>query len=114
MSRINNQAVSDLLANDPAQNTLTMAQALGITEGEVIRALPNEMVTLWPGSQSEALLTQLASWGKLTTIVESCGSIFEFKGPMPSGRVARGYYNLLGDEGLHGHLKLETSRISLC
>ena len=107
MSRIHNQAVSELLANDPAQNTLLMAQALGITEGEVIRALPSEMVTLWSGSQSEALLTQLASWGKLTTIVESCGSIFEFKGPMPSGRVARGYYNLMGDEGLHGHLKLD-------
>lgn len=107
MPHIENQAVIDLLAQDPGQNTLAMAQQLGISEGEVIRALPRDMVTLWSGEQSEALLGQLATWGKLTTIVESCGSIFEFKGPLPAGRVGRGYYNLMGDDSLHGHLKLD-------
>ena len=107
MSHIENQAVIDLLAQDPGQNTMAMAQHLAISEGDLIRALPRDMVTLWVGAQSEALLGQLASWGKLTTIVGSCGSIFEFKGPLPSGRVGRGYYNLMGEEGLHGHLKLD-------
>ena len=81
MSHIENQAVLALLAQDPGQHTLAMAQALSMPEGDLIRALPRDMVTLWSGEQSEALLAQLASWGQLTTIVESCGSIFEFKGP---------------------------------
>lgn len=70
------------LANDPAQNTMAMAQALGITEGEVIRPAQRDGAGYCGQAvRSEAvLLTQLASWGKLTTIVESCGSIFEFKG----------------------------------
>lgn len=114
MSHIENQAVLALLAQDPGQHTLAMAQALSMPEGDLIRALPRDMVTLWSGEQSEALLAQLASWGQLTTIVESCGSIFEFKGPLPAGRVGRGYYNLMGDEGLHGHLKLdEVAHIAL-
>lgn len=61
MSHIENQAVIDLLAQDPGQNTMAMAQHLAISEGDLIRALPRDMVTLWAGAQSEALLEQLAS-----------------------------------------------------
>ncbi len=36
------------------------------------------------------------------------GSIFEVKAPFPKGKLARGYYNLMGKEGeLHGHLRLD-------
>lgn len=101
-----------LIARQPDQHTQAMADELGITEGELIRALPAEWVTLWSGEQAEALLGRLTSWGALTTIVESAGSIFEFKGPFPAGRKGHGYYNLVGDKsggecGLHGHLKLD-------
>ncbi|MCH5141953.1 heme utilization cystosolic carrier protein HutX, partial [Mammaliicoccus sciuri] len=54
------------------------------------------------------LLADLSSWGQVTTIVESDGSIFEVKAPFPKGKNARGYYNLMGRDGeLHGHLKLD-------
>lgn len=60
------------------------------------------------GDQAEALLADLASWGQVTTIVESDGSIFEVKAPFPKGKTARGYYNLMGRDGeMHGHLKLD-------
>lgn len=72
-----------------------------------MRALPASMVTLWSGTEAEALLGQLTRWGSMTTIVESAGCIFEFKGPFPAGRSARGYYNLQGESGLHGHLRLD-------
>lgn len=87
-----------------------MAEQLGVTEGDLIAALPADWVTFWPGEQTEALLSRLTTWGPLTTIVESAGSIFEFKGPFPAGRSGHGYYNLGGDGGLHGHLKLQAIR----
>ena len=31
----------------------------------------------------------------------------EFSGPMPKGEVARGYFNLMGRTGFHGHLRHE-------
>ena len=55
------------------------------------------------------LLQALQGWGEMVTIVFSGGSIFEFKGPFPTGSVAEGYYNLDGPTpGLHGHLRLDT------
>ena len=31
----------------------------------------------------------------------------EFGGPVPKGQVARGYFNLMGRTGFHGHLRHE-------
>ena len=85
-----------------------IATELAVSEWEVVRHLPAELMTLVPSDQAEALLADLASWGQVTTIVESDGSIFEVKAPFPKGKTARGYYNLMGRDGeMHGHLKLD-------
>jgi hypothetical protein len=61
-----------------------------------------------PGGQAEALLRELAGWGKLTTIVLHGGCVFEFKGPFPEGSIGEGYYNLDGPvPGFHGHIRLD-------
>ena len=78
------EQLATLIAEDPHQTTMAMAETLGLTEGALIRLLPAEWVTLWSGDQAEALLLQLSQWGALTTIVESDGSIFEFKGLLPA------------------------------
>ena len=101
------EQISALIARRPDQHTQAMADELGISEGALIRALPAEWVTVWPGEQAQALLAALPEWGAVTTIVESAGSIFEFKGSFPVGRSGHGYYNLGGESGLHGHLKLD-------
>lgn len=44
----------------------------------------------------------------MTTIVLHAGSVFEFKGPFPTGSEGHGFYNLQGEmPGFHGHLNLE-------
>ncbi len=79
-----------------------------MTEFDVVAALPQEMVAIAPGEQAQTILESLVGFGPVTTIVHSFGSIFEVKAPFPKGKVARGYYNLMGREGeLHGHLKLD-------
>ncbi|WP_295899030.1 heme utilization cystosolic carrier protein HutX [uncultured Vibrio sp.] len=101
------EKVANALAIDDGMAVSSMAQQLDLTEGEVTLALPEECVQTIDGTHTEVILTQLPDWGKVTTIVHSFGSIFEFKNPFPKGKVAHGYYNIMGKEGLHGHLKID-------
>lgn len=100
--------VAERLASEPFSALSSLCEQLEQSEAEVTLALPSEMVTEVAGEHAEAILQQLPSWGKVTTIVHSGASIFEFKAPFPKGKLARGYYNLMGKEGeLHGHLRLD-------
>ncbi|XAW88487.1 heme utilization cystosolic carrier protein HutX [Vibrio sp. CDRSL-10 TSBA] len=102
------QQVAHLLESEPSLLPAAIAQQLNVSEYEVVSALPSGMATILDGAQAESVLTDLADWGPVTTIVHSFGSIFEVKAPLPKGKTARGYYNLMGREGqLHGHLKLD-------
>ncbi|TBT14613.1 heme utilization cystosolic carrier protein HutX [Vibrio parahaemolyticus] len=102
------QQVEALLEQEPQLLPAAMAERLGVTEFDVVAALPQEMVAIAPGEQAQTILESLVGFGPVTTIVHSFGSIFEVKAPFPKGKVARGYYNLMGREGeLHGHLKLD-------
>ncbi|WP_070968887.1 heme utilization cystosolic carrier protein HutX [Vibrio sonorensis] len=102
------QQVTELLEQEPKLLPSEMAQRLDTTEYNVVESLPQTMVALAPGSQAQEMLEEVADFGPVTTIVHSFGSIFEVKAPFPKGKVARGYYNLMGKEGeMHGHLKLD-------
>lgn len=102
------QQVAQLIEQEPTLLPAAIAERLEISEFEAVAALPDAMVALVPGEQAQTILEQLVGFGPVTTIVHSFGSIFEVKAPFPKGKVARGYYNLMGREGeLHGHLKLD-------
>lgn len=67
---------------------------------------PPDTVSM-PGSRAKEILEQLPGWGDLVTIVLHGGCVFEYKGPFPTGTVARGFYNLEGTRpGFEGHLRL--------
>lgn len=108
MEQLSHQ-VAQLLNDEPALLPAQIAERLSVSEFAVVSAFPNEMVILLSGDHTQMVLTEIADWGtNVTTIVQSFGSIFEIKAPLPKGKTARGYYNLLGQPGqLHGHLKLE-------
>ncbi len=100
--------VVNLIEQQPKLLLGEIAQTLGLSELEVVEALPSEMVGIAPGDQAQAILETLADFGPVTTIMHAGGSIFEVKAPFPKGSMARGYYNLLGAPGeLHGHLLLD-------
>ncbi len=102
------QQVAQLIEQEPKLLPAAIAERLNISEFEAVSALPDEMVALVDGAQAQTILEQLVGFGPVTTIMHSFGSIFEVKAPFPKGKLARGYYNLMGKEGeLHGHLKLE-------
>lgn len=101
------QQVEQALQKEPSLNLASFAKSLGLTEGEVTLALPAEFIAYCEGQHAESILSQLPEWGNVTTIVHSCASIFEFKAPFPKGKVAHGYYNIMGKDGLHGHLRID-------
>lgn len=100
--------VAAYLAEDEHTPVSNMAEALALTEGEITLALPDTMVTHVVGTLAQTILEAMPTWGKVTTIVHSGGSVFEFKADFPKGKVAHGYYNLMGREGqLNGHLRVD-------
>jgi len=102
------QQVAQLIEQEPKLLPAAIAEKLNVSEFEAVAALPEEMVALVGGEQAQSILESLVGFGPVTTIVHSFCSIFEVKAPFPKGKVARGYYNLMGREGeLHGHLKLD-------
>ena len=102
------QQVEMLLEQEPQLLSGAMAKRLGVSEFEVVAALPKQMVGVTSGDQAQSILEGLVGFGPVTTIVQSFGSIFEVMAPFPKGKVAHGYYNLMGKNGeLHGHLNLE-------
>lgn len=102
------QQVNALLALDDSVPISEMSKQLKLSEGTITFSLPKTMLTQADAKHAQSILEQIPEWGSVTTIVHSCGSIFETKAPFPRGKVAHGYYNLMGREGeLHGHLRLD-------
>ncbi|KJG10145.1 heme utilization cystosolic carrier protein HutX [Photobacterium kishitanii] len=100
--------VAEILQQNEQLHAGAIAEQLQVTEGEVVLSLPSELVFPMAGNLAQTIAEALPSWGPVTTIVHSMGSIFEVKAPFPKGKLARGYYNLMGKEGeLHGHLRLD-------
>ncbi|AUI87828.1 HuvX protein [Vibrio azureus] len=102
------EQVAKLLVEEPRLLPAAIAEKLDISEFEVVAAFPQGSVAIVSGEYAQSILEQLVDFGPVTTIMHSFGSIFEFKGPIPKGKVARGYYNLMAKPGqLDGHLSLD-------
>lgn len=98
------------LAAEPGAVIETVAQEFSVRSRAVVEALPDTMRRFAKSGGAEtfvAVMGEVAAWGEVTVIVHTDDGIMEFTGPVPPGEVARGYYNLSGRTGLHGHLRHE-------
>ncbi|MGO4714013.1 heme utilization cystosolic carrier protein HutX [Bradyrhizobium sp. 2TAF24] len=82
-----------------------VARERGVTARAVLEALPEGMARFGAGEAFAEVMQDIAGWGEVTLIVHTDDGIFEFTGPLPSGEVGRGYFNLMQPKGLHGHLR---------
>ena len=96
-----------VLAADPGAVVETVAKEHGVTTREVVEALPVDMRRFAPASDFIEAMKDIATWGEVTLIVHTDDGIMEFTGPIPAGEVGRGYFNLMGRTGFHGHLRHE-------
>ncbi|WP_299008073.1 heme utilization cystosolic carrier protein HutX [uncultured Shewanella sp.] len=108
MQHISNDKIQQYLIDNPNVMPSQVADALKVSELAVVKALPKDEWHSIPLTEMDGLFNCLPQWGNVTTIITVSGNIFEFKGPFPKGKYARGYYNLIPkNNGFHGHLKLD-------
>jgi len=96
-----------IMADDPGALFETVAKEHGVTVRATIEALPESMRRFAPGSTFVEIMNDIAGWGEVTLIIHSDDGVMEFTGPIPRGEIGRGYFNLMGRTGFHGHLRHE-------
>jgi putative heme utilization carrier protein HutX len=107
MPAVASRDLARVLAEDPGAVIETVAAEHDVTARAVVEALPVEMRRFAPGDAFVVAMEDIAHWGDVTLIVHTEDGIIEFTGPVPEGKVGRGYYNLMGTTGFHGHLRHE-------
>lgn len=100
------EALRAELAEKPNGVLEEIAARYGVTVRAVLDALPAEMRHCCDGNHFEAVMGNVSGWGDVTFLVHTPDVIMEYKGVVPQGRTARGYYNLEGG-ALGGHLRGE-------
>lgn len=96
-----------VMAADPGAVFEQVAHDHGVTVQAALAALPEGMARFAPGESFGEAMAEIAEWGDVTVIVHTDDGIFEFTGPVPPGKEGRGYFNLAGRTGFHGHLRAE-------
>jgi putative heme utilization carrier protein HutX len=94
-------------AAEPGAVFETVAKEHNATLRQTVEALPEAMRRFAPASSFVEIMGEVANWGDVTLIIHSDDGVMEFTGPIPAGSVGRGYYNIAGTTGFHGHLKHE-------
>lgn len=95
------------LAGEPGAMLEAVAKEYRVTLRRAAEALPAAMRRFAPGEAFVEALSDVARWGAVTVILHTDDGVMEFTGPVPPGSIARGYYNLAGSSGFHGHLRHE-------
>ncbi len=82
----------------------------GLTPREVAGCLPPSTGIRVPGDLFEEIMHDVATWGVVTFLVHTPDLILECAGTVPKGKVAQGYFNLIGDSPIGGHLRSQNCR----
>jgi heme iron utilization protein len=106
LDSVQHTALVRLMADDPGAVVEHVAKEHSVSPRAVVEALPVEMRRFAPASAFVEAM-DIAGWGEVTVIVHTDDGILEFTGPVPNGEIGRGYYNLAGRTGFHGHLRHE-------
>ena len=95
------------MAENPGAVFEDAAKQHGVTPRAAVEALPKAMRSFASAECFIEVMNEVATWGDVTLIVHTEDGIMEFTGPIPSGQVGRGYFNLMAATGFHGHLRHE-------
>ena len=86
----------------------SLAAEFGITEKEAALLLPDGMCEFAPGAEFEDVWAGISRWEKATFIIRHLGHVIEIPGKIKPGKMGRGYYNIMGEDGLCGHIKADS------
>ena len=85
----------------------SLAREFHVTEKDVAEQLPEGMCVFTTGENFTRVWEALGEWEKATFIVQHEGHVFEIRCRIPAVKVGHGYYNIMGDEALGGHIRAD-------
>ena len=85
----------------------SLAGECGATEKEVAMALPEGMCAFTGGENFTRVWESLGEWEKATFIMQHEGHVIEIACRIPAGKTGHGYYNIMGEGALGGHIKAD-------
>ncbi|MFV0358747.1 heme utilization cystosolic carrier protein HutX [Tropicimonas sp.] len=98
--------IREAIAANPMAALEDIARAAGVATREVLENLPDGQARCAPGGAFVDIMQEMTGWGDVTFIVNTPEVIAEVKGPVPSGNLKNGFYNLHG-KSLAGHLRAD-------
>lgn len=102
------EKVMEMARENPSQATGAMARELSVSEMDVMRNLPEDMVKEVPKDRFDEIIAEVSTWGTLTVIVQNESTILEVKAPFPVGNYGHGFYNLKSkDTPVGGHISAD-------
>ncbi len=108
--------INELMAAPYPVTLETFAQRLEMSPLEAARHLPEGVVDFVSGEISERfeeVWASLCEWEKATLFIIHSGNVFEVSAKLSTGKIARGYYNIMHkDAVVGGHIAYES--LSAC
>jgi putative heme utilization carrier protein HutX len=101
--------IGEKLKNDPKAKIFTLARELDVPEQAVVECLPEDEACRVGPEHFDEVMAMIATWGPVTTIVQTGAMVLEAKGMLPMGSHGHGYFNLMGDKTYHvgGHIRAD-------
>lgn len=104
----------DLVRKELAENPGGILEATAFQHGlslqDTVECLPAAMWKRISGAHFIDVMQDISQWGSVTLISHSRDAILEFEGPLPTGSVGHGFYNLAGGSALSGHLRADNCK----
>ena len=99
--------IHDMLNENPSVMPIHLADACGISEAQAVYALPQAMRCFADAQYFDDIWHAMTGWEKITFISSKPTAIIEFRGTLPPGKHAHGFFNLMGkNHSLGGHLRV--------
>lgn len=101
------EKIADFIKNNEDFTVSKIANALHVSDKEVLLNLPNEVATVASGGKFDEIIKELETWGEVLIIKVTPSFVFEIKSKISKGSYSHGYYNFNHDAPLSGHLKAD-------
>jgi len=103
------KTVTEKLKEDPKAMIFKLAKELSVPEQVVMECLPEEEMRRADAHHFDEAMAMIATWGNVTTILQTESMILEAKGMIPMGSHGHGYFNLMGgqDYNVGGHIRAD-------
>ena len=102
--------VRKALAENPGGILEATASQHGLSLQDTIECLPASMWKRISGAHFVDVLQDISQWGSVTVISHTKDVILEVEGPLPTGSLGHGFYNLAGGCALSGHLRADNCK----